>query len=121
MDFTFSFIKLFFVAVFYTMPLFLLLGIVIIVLGQIVTHIEKWSWFNGLYWSFVTATTLGYGDIHPLRKVSKTLSIFIAFIGVMFTGLLIAITVKVASVSFERHVGSYLVIKNKIEPVNAKK
>ena len=54
MDFTLSFIELFFWAVYYAAPLFFLLGILIIGLGQIVCRIEKWTRFDGLFWSFVT-------------------------------------------------------------------
>ncbi len=104
MELTITFIRLFFWSIYLIAPLLIFLSFVIIVLGQIVCHIEKWNKFDGLYWSFITATTVGYGDIRPLKKISKVLSVFIALVGIMLTGIMIAITLNTASISFEKHV-----------------
>jgi hypothetical protein len=42
------------------------------------------------YFSFVTLTTLGYGDILPLSKIARTCAYLEAVTGVMFTAILIA-------------------------------
>jgi voltage-gated potassium channel len=70
------------------------------ILGQIVGRLEKWKAFDSFYWSFVTATTVGYGDLRPTGKISKCLSILIALIGLIFTGIIIAIALQAASHSF---------------------
>jgi len=62
--------------------------------------------FDGLYWSFITATTVGYGDIRPLKKISKALSVCIAFVGLMLTGIMIAVSLNSATIAFEKHVDS---------------
>lgn len=94
MEFTAAFIELFFWSIYLVAPLLGFLTFLIIALGQIVSSIEKWGKFDGLYWSFITATTVGYGDIRPLKKVSKALSVVIALVGLMFTGIMIAVTLK---------------------------
>ncbi len=91
----------------------LILGLAVVLLGQIVRHIEKWSVFDGLYWSMITATTVGYGDIRPLKKVSKTLSILIALLGLMFTGLIIAVTLRTAAIAIDKHADQSVIEKMK--------
>jgi hypothetical protein len=43
-----------------------------------------------LYYSFVTITTLGYGDITPLTEKAKSLTILEAFIGQMYLVVVVA-------------------------------
>ncbi|NOZ54679.1 MAG: two pore domain potassium channel family protein [Gammaproteobacteria bacterium] len=113
MEFTITFVELFFWTTYLVAPLLLFLSLVIIVLGQIVCRVEKWEKFDGLYWSFITATTVGYGDIRPMKKVSKTLSVLIALIGMMFTGIIIAITLNTTSVAVEKHADKQVIEKMK--------
>jgi len=104
MEFTITFVKLFLWTIYLVAPLLVFLSLLIIILGQLVSHLEKWEKFDGLYWSFITATTVGYGDIRPLKKVSKALSVLIALVGVRFTGIIIAVTLNTTSVTVDKHV-----------------
>lgn len=115
MEFTLTFLKLFFWSLYLVAPLLVFLSLVIITLGQIVCRIEKWSIFDGVYWAFITATTVGYGDIRPLKKISKALSVLIALVGVMFTGIIIAVTLNTASVALEKHVDKSVIERMKTE------
>lgn len=103
MELSITFIQIFFWGIYLITPLLLLLCFGILMLGQIVGRIECWSKFDALYWSFITALTVGYGDIRPLKKKSKTLSVFVALLGIMFIGIFVAITVEAASQTFKRH------------------
>ena len=117
MEFTIAFVKLFFWSIYLVAPLLVFLSFFIILLGQIVCSIEKWGKFDGLYWSFITATTVGYGDIRPLKKVSKALSVTIALVGIMLTGIIIAVTINTASIALEKH-GDDRVIEQMKEKFN---
>jgi len=46
-----------------------------------------------LYFSFVTLTTLGYGDITPVSSIAKSLTIVIAIAGQLYLTILIAMLV----------------------------
>ena len=100
MEFTLNFIKLFLFGLYEAAPLLLSMGFVIVVLGLIVGKKESWTWFEALYWSFVTSTTLGYGDFSPTKKISKVLSILIAFTGIILSGIMVAIALYSATESF---------------------
>jgi hypothetical protein len=54
-----------------------------------------------VYYAFITATTVGYGDFHPKRTASKYLAIAIALIGLMSTGTVVAVGVHAASHAFK--------------------
>ena len=85
-----------------TLPLLLSLATVITVLGLVVGKMEGWSPFESVYWSFVTATTVGYGDIRPIRRGSRMISILIAMFGLVFTGIIIAVAVHAATLALNK-------------------
>lgn len=103
MEFTYSFIDLFFWSVWLLAPILIIMCIIIVVLGQIAGRIENWQAFDSLYWTFITAFTVGYGDMRPLARLPRILSIFIALFGIMFTGVIVAVTVNTATIMIERH------------------
>ncbi|RZB33862.1 MAG: hypothetical protein SRB2_03255 [Desulfobacteraceae bacterium Eth-SRB2] len=104
MEFTFTFLKTFLYGLYYTAPLLLSIVLTTICLGQIAGRIESWKKFDALYWSFITATTVGYGDIRPSYRSSRVLSILIALTGLVFTGIIVAIAVRSATYAFNMHV-----------------
>ncbi len=105
MEFTVLVVQQFCYGISLTMPLLMLLLIPIIGLGQWVGHIEKWEKFTAFYWSFITALTIGYGDIRPVAKSARTLSIVIGMLGIMFTGIIVAITIAATTEALKSVVG----------------
>ena len=81
-------------------PLLALLTMVIMMLGLVVGRFESWGRFDSIYWAFITATTVGYGDIRAKKRFSRLLSILIALIGVTFTGMIVALAINAATLAF---------------------
>ena len=100
---TTTFLKEFLFDIWVTSPLLLSLALIITALGQFVGKKEGWSPSDSFYWSFITATTVGYGDIKPQRKLSKLLSIVIALTGLTMTGILVAVAVHSATIALAAH------------------
>src|SRR5215467_6162949 len=48
------------------------------------------DWFDCIFYSFVTLTSLGYGDIVPMTAQARSLSILEAVSGIMYVAVLIA-------------------------------
>lgn len=67
------------------------LGILIVAVEQTHPNSDFHTWFDGLYWSVTTVTTVGYGDYVPVTIVGKWISIVLQLIGALMFGLLIAI------------------------------
>ncbi len=104
MAFALTFIELFAWAVYLIAPLLMVFLVIVVLLGLVVGRLEAWNRFDALYWAFITALTVGYGDIRPLKRSSRILSIVIALHGILLTGLLVAVTVEVSSRAFEIHI-----------------
>lgn len=46
--------------------------------------VEGWSWIDSFYFTVVTLTTVGYGDLSPSRGVSKLFTVLFILVGVGF-------------------------------------
>ena len=75
-------------------PIFSSLLIIIILLGLVTGIREGWSIGDSVYYAFITAFTIGYGDITPKYPLTKILAVAIGLVGFLFSGVLVAITVE---------------------------
>ncbi len=79
-------------------PLFLGLGLIISTLAVVVGPQEGWSIGDSLYFGFITATSVGYGDLSPTKGWSKLLGLP-SIIVRLVTGILIAVAVEAAGMT----------------------
>ena len=63
---------------------------------------ELFAWQDFVYYSYVTLTTLGYGDILPVTMVAKSAVALEAIIGVMYLTIIMARLVSLYSADFNR-------------------
>jgi len=94
---TFRFLKVLALGLWFFAPLLLVLGLAIMLLGYLVGKQEGWSRLESFYWAFVTATTVGYGDFHPIKRRSRIMAIVIAVLGLLTTGIIVALGVHAAT------------------------
>jgi hypothetical protein len=65
-------------------PLFVYVGI-----GSCVGAIEGWDFTDSVYFSAITITTVGYGDLHPKTEAGQIFCIFyvpLAIVTLLYTG-----------------------------------
>jgi voltage-gated potassium channel len=98
---TLTFLKQFGLGLSLTFPLLLSLAALITLLGQAVGMKEGWSRFNSFYWSFITATTVGYGDIRPTKRGTQIVAVLIAFLGHVLSGIIIAVAITAATLALK--------------------
>jgi hypothetical protein len=55
---------------------------------------EVWRLSESLYFSFVSALTIGYGDLAPKTLLARSLAVLIGVCGVLLTALVVAVAVK---------------------------
>jgi voltage-gated potassium channel len=106
MEFTLYFLHLFSLDLLYAGPFLLFLMAMIGLIGYLIGRIEGWSSSDALYHAFINATTVGYGDFRPTKRLSKLLAVALAFVGLLFTGVVVAIALHAADYAYgEVHQG----------------
>jgi len=75
----------------------------LIILGTVVYHtIEGWSYLDSAYFTTITLTTIGYGDLAPTHATSKIFTMFFVFSGV---GIFLFAMTVIAEHYFKRRIG----------------
>jgi hypothetical protein len=80
-----------------------LLYLVSIVIGSgtvFYRAVEDWSWVDSVYFTVITLTTVGYGDLSPSTPGSKIFTVIYILIGI---GLLVTFIERVARYAAEEH------------------
>lgn len=63
--------------------------LIILLLGTLGIHLsENMSFGNSLWWSFVTITTVGYGDLAPKTTTGRLIAVFLMLTGISFLSML---------------------------------
>lgn len=61
----------------------LLTVLLILIIGTFTYHrLEGWSYLDAFYFSFITLTTIGFGDFAPQTDAGKVFTIFYIIVGV---------------------------------------
>jgi hypothetical protein len=91
----------FFVAVWHAKAVILALIALVVAGAAAVSLVEKMPFADTLYFAFVTGMTIGYGDIVVKTPVGRVVALLIGFIGILFTGLMVAVLVYAVRESLE--------------------
>ena len=66
----------------------------IVINSWAISYVEKLPFGDALYFAFITGLTIGYGDIVVKTPVGRILAVLTGFIGVLFSGMVIAVAVR---------------------------
>ncbi len=104
MRFSIDFSKAFFFILRYSMPIWAGIAILITLIGLLIAELEgNLSIGSALYFAWVTGTTVGYGDLVPTSGITRFLAIVIAVLGIVFTGIIVAIAIEAAKIAIDNN------------------
>lgn len=100
-SFLIEFARTFFLGLWFLSPVLVAFLLVIVLLGRMIGKREGWSRGDAIYYAFITASTVGYGDFRPRTGLGKTLAIVIALCGLLLTGIVVAISLQALNIAFK--------------------
>ena len=56
----------------------------LVVSATLFSYFEKQDWFSSLWWSIVTALTIGYGDLYPKTVGGRVVGVFLMHMVTLF-------------------------------------
>jgi hypothetical protein len=118
MKFTKDFLTIFWYLLIHMLPIWGFLSVIITLLGIVLSKLEGLTIGSGIYCAWITATTVGYGDITPVNGLSKFLCVILAVIGIINTGIILSVALNASRTAMERNLDMDKVknhIQNKID------
>mgnify|MGYP000128970825 CR=1 FL=1 len=97
MEVAFRFIQVFYNGLVHIWPILGLLLVIILLGAWIIYRVDSRPFGDTVYLAFITAFTIGYGDLTPQRPLSRLTAIILGIIGVVFTGIIVALAVYATS------------------------
>jgi hypothetical protein len=60
--------------------------------------VEDWSWTDAIYFTVITLTTVGYGDLSPTNTPAKMFTVVLVLLGI---GVIVAFVERIATLAAE--------------------
>ena len=79
------------------------LVLLIVVAGVAFSKAESIRLSDGVYFAFITALSVGYGDISPRTTIGRIVSVGIGLMGILFVGITAAIATRALAHTAKRH------------------
>jgi voltage-gated potassium channel len=103
MKFTKDFLIIFWYLFIHLLPIWGFLSVVITLFGVVLAKLEGLAIGTGIYFAWITATTVGYGDIIPVNGSSRIVCVLLAIIGIINTGIILSIALNASRSAMERN------------------
>ena len=100
--FTLRFLEVFITGLFMISPVILFFMGLLFLFAKLTCNHEKWgSYSESLYFTMITALTVGYGQIVPKTSKGRLLSVFSGITGIILGGLIVSVALNAVVISWE--------------------
>jgi voltage-gated potassium channel len=69
------------------------IAVVIVVAAGVIARFDRVPLEDAIYFAFITAFTVGFGDVAPRSRGARAVSVILAFLGLILVGIVVAIAV----------------------------
>ena len=83
--------------------LLVLLAVLLLLGAFVLTLVEPLEFGESLYFTLITALTVGYGDIAPTTTVGRITSVLISLVGLINTGLIVGVATYAVGKAAKHH------------------
>ena len=95
------FIRHFSQKLFFIRGVLLTLLLVMFAFALITAEVDNIALTDAIYLVFITALTVGFGDITPSSGIARFVSVLAGFVGVIFVGLVVAVSIRALELAVE--------------------
>jgi voltage-gated potassium channel len=75
------------------------IAVIIVVAGVAIARFDRRPVEEAVYLAFVTAFTVGFGDIAPRSRGARVVTVVLAFLGLILVGILVAVAVHALGIA----------------------
>ena len=75
-----------------------LLLAVIGVAGALIARFDRIPLEDAIYFAFITAFTVGFGDVAPRSRGARVVTVILAFLGVLLVGVAVSVAVHALNI-----------------------
>ena len=76
-------------------------ALVIALAGVVISRFDKLPLGESIYFAFITAFTVGFGDIAPKSKGARVVTIALSFFGLLLVGIVVAVAVHALDLALQ--------------------
>ena len=84
------------------LPILGFLLLLIVAGGVLIGWLDGMPVRDGTYLAFITALTIGYGDVTPDAPAARLVAVLVGVLGLALSGLVVAVTVHAANLALDR-------------------
>ncbi len=96
-----SFIHIFFRMAWHIRSVFSAILALIMIGAGVIAGVEKIPIEEAVYFALITGLSIGYGDVVATTTFGRIISVLLGFLGILFTGLVIAVAVHAVGEAWE--------------------
>lgn len=81
------------------LAVFLILGFIIFLCALVIARLDQVRLDDAIYFAFITAFTVGLGDVTPRTRGARVITVLLAFLGLILVGILVAVAVHALNIA----------------------